>query len=63
MKLEIDEKKKIGYLSFSWKEIWILIKKRKLSLAIGTIEHFTRDLLNLTFRLKELIKENKNQKK
>ena len=63
MKLEIDEKKKIGYLSFSWKEIWILIKKRKLSLALGTIEHFTRDLLNLTFRLKELIKENKNQKK
>tara|TARA_R100000657_G_C4551768_1_gene24130 strand:+ start:264 stop:455 length:192 start_codon:yes stop_codon:yes gene_type:complete len=63
MKLEINEKKKIGYLSFSWKEIWILIKKRKLSLAPGTIEHFTRDLLDLTFRLKELIKENKNQKK
>ena len=41
MKLEIDEKKKIGYLSFSWKEIWILIKKRKLSLAPNTIEHIT----------------------
>ena len=62
MYLEIDREKKRGYIKFSWKEIWVLIKKRRLLLTAETIGLITKDFLDMTIQLQK-IKDKKDSKK
>jgi hypothetical protein len=36
-----------GEIVFSWKEIWILIKKRKLKLTAEALKHLTNNLAKI----------------
>lgn len=38
-----------GEIVFSWKEIWILIKKRKLTLTAEGLKHLTNNLAKIVF--------------
>lgn len=42
-----------GELSFSWKEIFILLKKRKLTLNENVLDQFTVELIKLKHSLIE----------
>ena len=54
-------KKNEGEMIFSWKEIWILIKKRKLTFPADFLDNLIVSLLNLKANIKE-INEQKNPK-
>jgi len=62
MHLGIDGEKKVAYMKFSWKDIWILIKKRKLTFDEKTLQFLTNDLFRLTIDLSELTGTNINKK-
>jgi hypothetical protein len=47
MKINFNNKTKNSEIVFSWKEIWILIKKRKLTLSLQALDNFTVALINL----------------
>ena len=47
MKINYNNKTKNSEIVFSWKEIWILIKKRKLTLSLQALDNFTVALINL----------------
>tara|TARA_R100001015_G_C4614278_1_gene170096 strand:+ start:977 stop:1207 length:231 start_codon:yes stop_codon:yes gene_type:complete len=36
-----------GEIIFSWKEIWILIKKRKLTLSAEALKHLANNLVKI----------------
>jgi hypothetical protein len=59
MYLGIDKEKKVGYIKFSWKEIWVLIKKRKLLLSLNTLKPFLKDFLDLAVELQKITDKTK----
>jgi hypothetical protein len=54
-------KKNEGEMVFSWKEVWILIKKRKLTFGVDFLDRLIVSLLQIKAHIKE-INEQKNPK-
>jgi len=54
-------KKNEGEMVFSWKEVWILIKKRKLTFGADFLDRLIVSLLQIKAHIKE-INEQKNPK-
>jgi len=49
----IQNKDGSGEIVFSWKEIWILIKKRKLSLTAESLKHLSNNLVKIAIDFNE----------
>ena len=49
----IQNKDGSGEIVFSWKEIWILVKKRKLSLTAESLKHLSNNLVRLAVEFNE----------
>ena len=47
MELKFNKKSKEGEIIFSWKEIWILIKNKKLTLNALILDQLTYSLISL----------------
>jgi len=47
MKIIQNEKDGSAEICFSWKEIWILIKKRKLKLSAESLKHLGNHLVKI----------------
>lgn len=47
MEIRFNKKTGNGELIFSWKELWTLIKKRKLTLSVNILDNLTVALINL----------------
>jgi hypothetical protein len=50
MQIKINENQK-GEFIFSWKEIWILIKKRKLTFDEQFLDYLVSTLMSIKFEL------------
>jgi len=55
-------KKGDGEISFSWKEIWILIKNKKFIINEDFIDAFTSTLIQLKIQLVEKRKKEQQEK-
>ena len=53
MKINFNKKTGNSEIIFSWKELWILIKKRKLTLDLQSLDNFTVALINLRCQIQE----------
>ena len=42
-----------GEIVFSWKEIWILVKKRKLRLTAESLKHLSNNLVKIAITFNE----------
>tara|TARA_R110002020_G_scaffold179963_1_gene373771 strand:+ start:2318 stop:2548 length:231 start_codon:yes stop_codon:yes gene_type:complete len=49
----IQNKDGSGEIVFSWKEIWILVKKRKLSLTAESLKHLSNNLVKIAIEFNE----------
>jgi hypothetical protein len=47
MEIKFNKKTENGEIIFSWKELWILIKKRKLTLSLNALDNLTVALIHL----------------
>ena len=47
MKKNFNKKTGNSEIIFSWKELWILIKKRKLTLSLNALDNLTVALIHL----------------
>lgn len=52
-----------GEIKFSWKEIWVLIKKRKLTFSRNDFELFLDVLTSTLIKMKVAIMEQKQKEK
>jgi len=50
----IQKKDGSGEIVFSWKEIWILIKKRKLQLTAEALKHLSNNLVKIAIEFNEV---------
>ena len=53
MELKFNKKSKEGEIIFSWKEIWILIKNKKLTLNALILDQLTYSLISLRHNMAE----------
>lgn len=53
MELKFNKKSKEGEIIFSWKEIWILIKNKKLTLNALILDQLTYSLISLRHDMAE----------
>jgi hypothetical protein len=53
----IQKKDGSGEIVFSWKEIWILIKKRKLQLTAEALKHLSNNLVKIAIEFNENFNE------
>jgi hypothetical protein len=59
----IQHKDGSGEIVFSWKEIWILIKKRKLRLTAESLKHLSNNLVKLAVEFNENFSKAQQQQK
>jgi len=60
MQIRLNKKTKEGEMVFSWRELWILLKKRKLTLNVGVLDNLTVALISIR---QEIHQEEKNNTK
>ena len=60
MLLKINDKEECE-IHFSWREIWTLIKNKKLILNENFLDKFTAHLINIKFSILEKRKENNKE--
>lgn len=53
MYLKMDKNKKEGAFVFSWKDIWIILRKRKLTLSLQILDNFIAALIQLRYDLQD----------
>jgi len=53
MEIKLNKKTKDGEIVFSWKELWILLKKRKLTLNALILDQLTYSLISLRHDMAE----------
>jgi hypothetical protein len=51
MEIKFNNEKSEGEFVFSWKEIWILIKKRKLTFDEQFLDYLVSTLMSIKFEL------------
>jgi len=61
MLIKINDKEECE-IHFSWKEIWTIIKKKKLTLNENFLDRVTGHLINVKFSILEKRKEKENNK-
>jgi hypothetical protein len=62
--MQIKQKEDLSAeIKFSWKEIWILIKKQKLTFSRDGFEVFADTLITTLLQMKIMIQEQKNKEK
>ena len=59
----IQHKDGSGEIVFSWKEIWILIKKRKLKLTPESLKHLSNNLVKIAVEFNEKFSEAQQRQK
>jgi len=60
MQIRLNKKTKEGEMVFSWRELWILLKKRKLTLNVKVLDNLTVALISIRH---EIHQEEKNNTK
>jgi len=60
MKIQIHHKTLNGEIIFSWKELWTLIKRRKLIIDANSFENFV-DTLSITLVRMKIMKHDRDK--
>jgi len=60
MKIQINHKTLNGEIIFSWKELWTLIKRRKLIIDANSFENFV-DTLSITLVRMKIMKHDRDK--
>lgn len=58
MQIKLNEKNEVE-LCFTWKEVWTMIKQRKLTMNVRTLDNITGLLINMRYEIMQKEKNNK----
>jgi hypothetical protein len=61
MNLGVDEEKKVAVIEFSWREIWSIIKSKRLSFNLESIELFANMVVRLHMEFDGFSKKNQQK--
>ncbi len=61
MNLGVDEEKKVAVIEFSWREIWTIIKSKRLSFNLKSIELFANMVVRLHIEFDQFSKKNQQE--
>jgi len=58
MQIKLNEKNEVEFC-FTWKEVWTMIKQRKLTMNVRTLDNVTGVLINMRYDIMQKEKEKK----
>ena len=58
MQIKTNKKNEVE-LCFTWKEVWTMIKERKLTMNVRTLDNLTGILINMRYDIMQREKEKK----
>jgi hypothetical protein len=58
MQIKTNKKNEVE-LCFTWKEVWTMIKERKLTMNVRTLDNVTSVLINMRYDIMQREKEKK----